>query len=569
MSTKINNYSDMNTSTTPKSPKWTIIKALDYVLSQAKESKLSNKFWRTCKSALDYLEEKLGLTRQQIVFIAIMVEKGTAVSWRGFGEYLDCSRLNVMTYSEEIEALIPKGWIYRSSVREWGSCYKAFKLEYGVVTALRRNKTFKPNRIDGLNIQQFLDLLEDKIDKFNDHNADMEDKEEWLQYFCQANKHLPLCQEVLKFDDIHVASLLFIIIYDYLKHPFDPNTGVPYLEIDCAYPDYVTNQLRRALREGTHPLIVAEVIEQKCDGGYAGIGAYALTQQFKDEYLAGYVPDPIKREETTNPFENELKKHTEIQEKKLFYNDSDYLEIDRLSTLLSKDNLPNVQDRLEKAGMRKGVACLFYGAPGTGKTESVLQIARQTGRDIMQVDIASMRDKWVGESEKNIKAIFSRYRIACNRCEVLPILLFNEADALINKRTERVSHSVDKMENAMQNIILQEMENLEGILIATTNLTTNLDSAFERRFLFKVEFHQPEPQIKAKIWRSMIEGLSEADALHLAKRYDFSGGQIENISRKHTIGKILSGGSVSLADIEKYCQAEELHHKQLKKIGFC
>ncbi len=99
--------------------------------------------------------------------------------------------------------------------------------------------------------------------------------------------------------------------------------------------------------------------------------------------------------------------------------------------------------------MRKGFACLFYGAPGTGKTESVLQIARQTGRDIMQVDIAGMRDKYVGESEKNIKAVFQNYRELCKKSEVMPILFFNEADALINKRTERIEHSVDKMDNAM------------------------------------------------------------------------------------------------------------------------
>ena len=86
-----------------------------------------------------------------------------------------------------------------------------------------------------------------------------------------------------------------------------------------------------------------------------------------------------------------------------------------------------------------------------------------------------MRNKYVGESEKNIKAVFQRYREICKQSEVMPILFFNEADALINKRTENIEHSVDKMDNAMQNIILQEIENLDGILIATTNLTSNLD----------------------------------------------------------------------------------------------
>ena len=211
--------------------------------------------------------------------------------------------------------------------------------------------------------------------------------------------------------------------------------------------------------------------------------------------------------------------------------------------------------------MRKGFACLFYGAPGTGKTETVLQIARQTGRDLMQVDIAGLRDKYVGESEKNIKQVFARYRKLCKNSEVMPILFFNEADAVINKRTENVEHSVDKMDNAMQNIILQEIEDLDGILIATTNLTSNLDKAFERRFLYKVEFHKPDTDVKTKIWRSMLKDISDDDALQLATHFDFSGGQIENIARKRTVDYILSGKRASLDDLESYCRAELLDNK--------
>jgi len=219
--------------------------------------------------------------------------------------------------------------------------------------------------------------------------------------------------------------------------------------------------------------------------------------------------------------------------------------------------------------MRKGFACLFYGAPGTGKTETVLQIARQTGRDLMQVDIAGLRDKWVGESEKNIKEVFARYRKLCKNSEVMPILFFNEADAIINKRTENVEHSVDKMDNAMQNIILQEIEDLDGILIATTNLTSNLDKAFERRFLYKVEFHKPDTDVKTKIWCSMLKDISIEDAHQLASHFDFSGGQIENIARKRTVDYILSGKFASLTEIEDYCRAELLaDKKQRKPIGF-
>jgi SpoVK/Ycf46/Vps4 family AAA+-type ATPase len=249
----------------------------------------------------------------------------------------------------------------------------------------------------------------------------------------------------------------------------------------------------------------------------------------------------------------------------LFFNATEQQQIDRLASLLSTDNLPSVQQRLEEQGMRKGFACLFYGGPGTGKTETVLQIARQTGRDLMQVDIAGLRDKWVGESEKNIKEVFARYRDLCKNSEVMPILFFNEADAIINKRTENVEHSVDKMDNAMQNIILQEIEDLDGILIATTNLTCNLDKAFERRFLYKIEFHKPDTEVKTKIWRTMVKDLTFDDAHKLASSFDFSGGQIENIARKRIVDYILSGKSASIDEIVSYCQAELLANKQERK----
>ena len=263
-----------------------------------------------------------------------------------------------------------------------------------------------------------------------------------------------------------------------------------------------------------------------------------------------------------------LKSHTAIKEKSLFFNASEQQQLDRLASLLSQENLPSVQQRLEEQGMRKGFACLFYGAPGTGKTETVLQIARQTGRDLMQVDIAGLRDKWVGESEKNIKEVFARYRQLCQSSEVMSIFFFNEADAIINKRTENVEHSVDKMDNAMQNIILQEIEDLDGILIATTNLTSNLDKAFERRFLYKVEFHKPDTDVKTKIWSSMLKDISVDDARQLASRFDFSGGQIENIARKRTVDYILSGKFASLGEIEDYCRAELLANKGGRRIGF-
>ena len=154
--------------------------------------------------------------------------------------------------------------------------------------------------------------------------------------------------------------------------------------------------------------------------------------------------------------------------------------------------------------------------------------------------------------------------------KVLLTLYGGKKKKKINKRTENISHSIEKTDNAMQNIILQEIEDLEGILIATTNLTSNLDSAFERRFLFKIEFHKPATDVKAKIWSSMLKNISDDDAQTLASKFDFSGGQIENIARKRTIDFIHSGEFADIEGIETYCRNELLEDKKKCKpiVGF-
>ena len=547
---------------------WTIITALNRVLEQARNSELSDEFWQSVKNPLAFLRGELGLTDVQIVVLAMMIEAGEPLSWKKMGNYLHVSRLMMMTYSEEIEELVHKRWLSRSASFELGRNYEGFSLVHGVVTALRHNKPFVPEKIDGLTEQQFVDKLESHIDKnFSDHNVSFCDDEEWMVQLCKANTHLPLCHEVLKFsDDIHVQSLLLMIVYDYAQWEGTDGEGLTFETIDGLYPEeYDCDFLREHLRNGDHTLMQCGFIEQKCADGMADTEQYMLTTRAKNELLSAYKPSHKKCKRMQQRMGSRfLKDYKTIKEKPLFYNESEQQQIERLTSLLSAENFPSIQKRLEEEGMRKGFACLFYGGPGTGKTETVLQIARQTGRNLMQVDIAGMRDKFVGESEKNIKAVFQRYRELCRNSEVKPILFFNEADGILGKRSTfgGVNPSVEKMDNAMQNIILQEIEDLEGILIATTNLTDNLDSAFERRFIFKIEFHKPNTMVKSLIWRSMLKDLSDEDAQQLAAHFDFSGGQIENIARKRTVDYILSGQYASLEEIEKYCRAELLDNKK-------
>lgn len=287
------------------------------------------------------------------------------------------------------------------------------------------------------------------------------------------------------------------------------------------------------------------------------------------ELLYGENADIYTRTVTgKNIIENE-----KIKEKELFYSDTVQKQIDMLRESMEQKNLEAMQERLSQKGLPKGVAVLLYGAPGTGKTETVYQLAKQTNHKIFHVDIAESKSMWFGESEKKIKKIFTEYKMLCKSCkshnENTPILLFNEADALISKRRDVDSGNCAQTENAIQNILLEEMEKLEGIMIATTNLCENMDKAFERRFLFKVKYEKPSLQARENIWRTKMNSLAAEDITNLAKQFDFSGGEIDNIVRKCEMNEVIKGIQPNYEEIVELCKTERLESAEGHRMGFC
>jgi SpoVK/Ycf46/Vps4 family AAA+-type ATPase len=240
----------------------------------------------------------------------------------------------------------------------------------------------------------------------------------------------------------------------------------------------------------------------------------------------------------------------------------------QFQNLVSTLKFKSLQTDLRKSGYKSGFCVLLYGAPGTGKTETVLQLAKSTGRAIVKVDISSIRDKFVGETEKNISEVFKSYRALCKQSELTPILLFNEADALFNKRMN-VKQSVDQMNNAMQNILLEELENFDGILFATTNLALHMDKAFERRFLYKINFMNPTDEARRSIWQVHFPELEPVLLEKIAGEFHLSGGQIENVVRKAKLQSLLYKEPINFDSLKKFCNEETLENSnELKQIGF-
>jgi SpoVK/Ycf46/Vps4 family AAA+-type ATPase len=354
--------------------------------------------------------------------------------------------------------------------------------------------------------------------------------------------------------------LLLYFIHLFVEND-DDNIG--FHDFDDLFEDkYCFRHIKSSLSDKYNELMELGLVENSNTDNFEDRESFKLTNAAKNELL-GELNIIVKQVKN----KKDLLLFSSLATKKMFYNESEHIQIEQLASLLKEENFKRIKERLADKSMRTGFACLFHGAPGTGKTETVYQIARETGRDIMLVDIAQTKSMWFGESEKKIKDIFDRYKVFVKESKIEPILLFNEADAVINKRQEIGSSSVDKTENAIQNIILQEMENLDGIMIATTNLTQNLDKAFERRFLYKVEFNKPCLAAKKSIWQSIIPALSEQETEELASRYNFSGGQIENIARKCTVDSIILGKEPVFETLIFHCQNEMLT-KNRQPIGF-
>lgn len=220
-----------------------------------------------------------------------------------------------------------------------------------------------------------------------------------------------------------------------------------------------------------------------------------------------------------------------LPQQQLFFNKSMEVERDRVEKMLTEPAFSDLMLKFKENGFPMALTMLFHGQPGTGKTALAHQLAKFSNRFVCQVDISNIRDMWVGESEKNLKRVFKEYAYLSKKTDNIPILLFNEADAIFGVRTS-VATAVDQMNNSLQNILLQELEDFEGIFIATTNLIKNIDAAFDRRLVYKLHFELPDLTTASNILNNEFTGYNPEFLGLISQKYRLSGGQISNVKRK-------------------------------------
>ncbi|MDL2228367.1 ATP-binding protein [Odoribacter sp. OttesenSCG-928-L07] len=541
----------------------TLLQHIENIIELVEDSYLSDEFYKKAKESINFVANKMNITNNQTILFSVFIEKHHQhrIEIKDIARFIGCKNVKILSLTNDIEELIKRRLI-RFRHYEDSSYY----ISDDVITALKQNKNYETQSISNLDIHSLFIHLDRLFNEREEKEISYENLIYELNELIEENQSLEFCKRIKEFQEIYnnerQVAILLAFCHLFINED-DDYIGFHNFEYIFEGKSLI-RQLKQSFRTRQSRLFTDNIIENCNEDGFGNSDYFKLTESTKEKLFTEL--DIIIKPEEEN--KKGLILCNEIKSKELFFNERVNNQLSQLSSLLVEDNFTSVQKRLENNGMRKGFACLFYGSPGTGKTETVYQLARATGRDIMQVDISTAKTCWYGESQKLVKGIFDKYKKHLASCKTAPILLFNEADGILTKRKDGNS-SVDQTENAIQNIILQEMETLEGIMIATTNLTQNLDSAFERRFLFKIEFEKPDIEAKARIWQAMLPSLTNLESCELAKEYNFSGGQIENIIRKYTIDSILNDEKPSIEKIRSFCRNENLNNdNQHKRIGY-
>ena len=547
----------------------TILKALEKVHNISKKSKLKLDRYKDSDSEIQHIANYFQINEIQSIILANFFGLACLAEIEAIEviDYLGMKKIEFFPFINEVKFLSDKNILEKTTSKNFSK--EDYSISNAVLSYIIENKF----------IPEHLIQLQTKVDSFHEFLNDMDtlsrkkdNKVIGYSYFVHQFKQLLEKNRKYKLINFAVEHLepidsfvFFDVIIDAIAsgtNNFNSGLQSTVADFTCRNSDtftYVTNFL-----EGKTKLNSMNLVE-KDKSQFGNSHKIQLTEK---AIKLLYEMEQIKITTGKN-LNNNLIYPDKIQTTNLFYNPAEQVQLEPVLKSMSHHSFTNLQRRLKQNNMPIGVTALLYGAPGTGKTETVYQLAKKYSRPIYKVEIAETKSMWFGESQKLVKKIFTDYHEYKKHEKVCPILLFNEADAVIGKRKNAGSTSTSDTENAIQNILLEELENFDGILFATSNLVNNLDPAFERRFLFKIKFDVPCTENAAKIWKNKLPQISSKQAQFLAVNFKFSGGEMENIARKCIMEEVVLGNKVAFEKIIAFCENEKWDkNSSASKIGF-
>ncbi len=548
--------------------KFNTIEIICSVAEQSNDCKLSNSHLSEINPLLLQLSGKLGVSPMQSFWISIMYMfsfKNSTVDFDDIARYLDCNILKVLPYQNDFMELSDKRIFNRIENRSYGQVTGFnFSLNQQTIQRIAKNE-----RLEFANKEPIVENAIDFLEQINS-NFDKQDKDDLNAFLTleiameliDKYAHISYVSKVINLHfDNHDTNLFFLICWECISG----NESTSLLNVlKKIYPTKSSQyrEFQNIINKKSN-IIKHDWIELKperfCNDIEVCLSEKAIT--FLDtEGIKLFDSDIDKKD---------LLLSKNIAKKKLLLNESEQIQYQMIESAIHPSNHVRIQEHLTKKRLTKGITVLLHGHPGTGKTETVLQMAKASGRDLFKVDISETKSAWFGESQKIIKQIFIKYNKIRKNSKVCPILFINEADALFSKRKNSNMSSVAQTENEIQNIILEELENFEGILFATTNIIDNFDKAFDRRFLFKLLLPKPDVTLRSSLWKSKIKKLKATECKLLAEKFEFSGGEIDNVVKKIEISKILNSKPITISNIIQYCENESMRKNTfVSKIGY-
>lgn len=517
-----------------KQPEYPVLDAIEKIYTLVKESSLKAETLSVAETELGILTHFFECTEEQAIILSVLIlsklTEGNC-SIKDLLTHMSLKTSHALYFNELLHPFTAKGWL--SPVKN----VNLYPLtEYSIHSKLMRSVlTGKLEVWETSRIETSYDLLIHFQKKIKNKKNEFIGYQEFIEItnsLIYEYKNIELADFIIQMQMKPEDTLLFMIIC--LQY-YSGRDSVDFEAIitDLDAPKQELYKLRNSYKNGTHFLFTAGLLKENISNNIFEGVSILLTEKAIHAFDRNAV---IK-----NKLPDGMLKHIEpisISEKKLIFDNKEQQLVNKLHTMISTKNFNQLTKRLEGQGMKGGISVLLYGHPGTGKTETVLQIGKTSNRYIMQADASKIRSKWVGETAKNIKELFDEYRKARMDFEETPILLFNEADAIIGKR-HHVGDRGDQEMNTMQNILLEELENFEGIFIATTNLVDNIDKAFDRRFLYKIRFEKPGAETVAQIWKSKFPKVKMSVLKNICAKINLSGGQIENIRKKVMVDSLI------------------------------
>jgi hypothetical protein len=549
-----------------------VLSQIETIANSAKGTKFSGEFQENISTEALTVAETLDCNEIQAILFSVIFNLNftrSSVDIEDMSNYMDCTPIMIVGHMNDLEGLCRLKvlcHVYKGSQqnRQHGNTLDivSYFVNREVLEAMLNGKKYisEPDQVS--DTYDLISKISELCTQHEKAQLSWEEMEDEIRSIITENEHLAFIRELRRYKLQFNDQLILFCLFDKF---LDGDESADFAElIRSVFTDFRTQlEIRREFLDGTNALLSKDLVELE-DGFFKSDRILKLSERGLD-LLLGVDKTLFEKKKEKKSLDIILA--NEVQKKHLFYNPAESQQLSFLTEILMPGKYDKVLSRLKRTGMKTGFTVLFHGVPGVGKTESVFQIAKQTGRDIKMVTISETKSMWFGQSEKLIKGVFDQYRRQVEKSKITPILLFNEADGILSSRKQIGNSHVDQTENAIQNIILQEMEDMEGILIATTNLIQNLDKAFDRRFLYKIRFEKPDFKNRVLIWKDRIKGLSLDELKTVADKYEFTGGQIDNISRKIMMHKVLYGRP-DLTNLEKFCEEEKLDGSNQKRIGY-